>query len=437
MKTIFRTLSVALLALLVTGSAVGQTRVIPAGPQQSPTLLTGGMVHVGNGTVIQNGVVGFSDGKITVVGQASEVSDRSGYTVIDVSGSHVYPGFILPNTTLGLNEVGSVAATIDESEIGAYNPNVRSLVAYNTDSELIPTLRFNGILLAQSTPTSGVISGTSSIMKLDGWNWEDAAYQADDAIHINWPAKKLSPRWWLGETESRDNDSYKPTVDELDKTFAEAQAYGQLDAHVDTNLKLEALQGLFDGSQALHIHTNDAHSMIEGIAFAQRQNVERIVIVGGHQSKLVAQLLVDNDIPVVLADVHRRPTEDHEATVYPYELPAELTSLGVKVALGYSGLMNSRNLPFFVGTSIAHGMESEKALKTVTLNTAEILGIEDRAGSLETGKDANIIVSSGDVFDMRTNNLTHAFIMGSEIQLDARQQWLYKKYSDKYGHDID
>lgn len=423
----------ALLALTVTTSSVGQTRVIPAGPQTEATLLTGGTVHVGDGSVIDNGAVAFSDGKITFVGAAADVPDRDTYNVVDASGMEIYPGFILPNTTLGLNEVSSVAATIDQSETGSYNPNVRSLVAYNTDSELIPTLRYNGILLAQSTPTGGVISGSSSVMKLDGWNWEDAVYAADDAIHVNWPQQKLGARWWLGETEPRDNETYKPTIDELNQLFTQALAYGKVEAHVDTNLKLEALQGLFDGSQALHIHTNDAFSIIEGVAFAKDHGISRVVIVGGDEAHLVAGLLSDNNIPVVLANVHRRPSQDHEDTVHPYRLPKELTDAGIKVVLGYDGTMNSRNLPFFVGTSIAYGMEPEEALKMVTSNTADILGIADRTGTLAVGKDANVFISRGDAFDMRSNDVVHAYIMGSEIQPEARQQWLYEKYSRKYG----
>ncbi|NND72735.1 MAG: amidohydrolase family protein [Rhodothermales bacterium] len=408
---------------------------MPAGTQSSPTLLVGAMAHLGTGQVIPNAAVGFVDGKITVVAPAAEVTDRSGYDVVDVAGMHLYPGLILPNTTLGLNEVSSVAATVDQSETGQYNPNVRALVAYNTDSELIPTLRFNGILLAQATPTSGVISGSSSIVKLDGWNWEDAVYSADDAIHLNWPQQLLSPRWWLGETAFRDNDSYDETVDELDKLFTDAIAYEAAENSDRRNLKLEALEGLFDESQSLHIHAGDAKSIIASISFAEKHGVRRIVVVGGEQAMLVAGLLVEKDIPVVLANVHRRPSYDHEDTVSPYKLPAALAEAGVKVSLGYSGTMNSRNLPFFVGTAITWGADPEDALKMVTANTAEVLGIADRTGTVEVGKDANIIVSKGDVFDMRTNDLVYAYIMGSPIQLDGRQQALYKKYSNKYGHN--
>ncbi|MEM9719390.1 MAG: amidohydrolase family protein [Bacteroidota bacterium] len=423
-------------SMLLANTLTAQVRVVPAPAQDKPILLQGATAHLGNGEVIEGSMIGFKDGKISLVANMATAVSVSEYEVVDVSGKHIYPGFILPTTELGLVEVSAVSATRDFSEQGQYNPNVRSIIAYNTDSELIPASRFNGILMAQTTPTGGTISGTSSVVQLDAWNWEDAAYKTDDAIHLNWPPKMFGPRWWLGETQGRPNPNYDQVIQELQGLFAEAKAYSSVDPE-ETNLKLAAMEGLFDGSKSLFVYTDKAKAMLASIRMAKENGVEKVVIVGGNEAMLVKDFLKEHEVAIVLTEIHRLPSEDHEDTRYPFKLPKELYEAGIPFCIGYDGISNARNLPFTVGTTVAHGMPYEEALKTITSNTAEILGIADQVGTLEKGKDATLIVSEGDVFDMRTSKLTHAFIQGRQIQLNARQQWLYEKYSKKYGHDID
>ncbi len=435
-----RSIYIFLLFLTLTPGLIwGQTRVIPAGPQQSPILLTGATAHLGNGEVIENAQIGFDNGKLTIVAPASQTVNKENYTVIDLTDMHIYPGFILPNTNLGLVEVSSVRATVDDEEQGEFNPNVRSIIAYNTDSEVIPTLRFNGILMAQVAPDGDVIPGSSSIVQLDAWNWEDAAYVTDNGIHLNWPTKMIGPRWWMGETQGRKNENYEPIVQELNIMLKEAKAYGEESDPDKTNLKLEALQGLFNGSKTLFIHTDNAKSIISAVKMAKFYNIERLAIVGGYEAMLVKDLLIEHQIPVIVGNVHSLPEEDHEDTVYPYKQAAELYQAGIMYCIGANIGMTARtrNLPFLAGTTVAYGVPYEKAVQSITLNTAKILGIDDRTGSLEIGKDATLFVSEGDALDMRTNKLLHAFIEGREIQLEARQQFLYQKYSNKFGHDID
>lgn len=435
MIRIFTTLFTALLGLLP--YSIWAQVAAPAKAQSQAIVITNVAIHVGDGQVIEKGLVAFDKGKITLVGaMGSTEIDMTQYEVVDATGKHLYPGLILPNSTIGLEEISAVSATNDNREIGGFNPNVRSLVAYNTDSEIIPTLRFNGVLLAQPTPVGGLVSGTSSVVQLDAWNWEDAAYRADDGIHLNWPSKFMRPRWWLGETEMKENPKYDETVEVLKSTFAEAMAYAAQKPE-KTNLKLEAMTGLFNGTKQLYIHTDKAKEIIESCRFAKKQGVKNIVIVGGEDAMLAQDFLKEAKIPVILSSVHRLPNRDEEGVNYPYELPAMLQKAGIEFCLGYTGDMISttRNLPFYAGTAIAHGLAPEDALKAVTSNTAKILGISDRTGMIKVGLDANVIVSEGDLFDMRTNIITHAFIQGRNASLDNKQQELYEKYREKYGQE--
>ena len=427
-----------LFLLLAVSFSYGQTGNIPAPAQNQAILLKGGIAHLGNGQAIQNSAVGFSDGKITLVTDATNSRiDESGYQVIDITGKHVYPGFILANTNTGLVETSSVADTRDFSETGELNPSVRSIIAYNTDSELISTMRFMGILIAQATPSGGIVSGSSSIVQLDAWNWEDAAYKVDDAIHMNWPSKMSRPNFFSGQTQGRPNPNYQKTVDKIEQLFVDALTY-QNEPKPAFNLKMEATLGLFDGSKALHIHTNDAKSIISSCKLAQKHGVKKIVIVGGGEALLVKDFLKKNNIPVILTSIHSLPSRDHEDTVLPFKMPGLLKDAGVDFCITNSMGMTARqrNLPFTAGTAVAYGLEYEEAIQAITASTARILGIDDQVGSLETGKDATLFVSTGDALDMRTNNVELSFIQGRQVQLNGRQQFLYEKYSKKYGHKV-
>ena len=227
-----------ILALQVLCLGIVEAQVpVPAPEQASPILLKGGIAHLGNGQVIENSLIGFDKGKLTLVAAAGTAVDESSYRVIDVSGKHVYPGFIIPNSQLGLVEVSSVRAMTDNAERGAINPNVRSLIAYNTDSEHLPTMRFNGILVAEATPSGGSISGTSSVMELEGWNWEDACHTADIAIHMNWPAR-MNRRFDFNTftVNTVPNKDYSKQVEALKAHFNDAIGYGNM-AEKETNLK--------------------------------------------------------------------------------------------------------------------------------------------------------------------------------------------------------
>lgn len=427
-------LYIFILTLLITHIAWSQ-KPIPAPAQSKPIALTGGTAHLGNGQVIENALITFDKGKITNVLDGSVVKiDLAGYEVISTSGKHIYPGFILPNSQVGLEEVGAVRAMSDSKEEGNMNPNVRAAISYNADSEFPPSFRFNGVLLAETTPTGGTISGSSSLMEMEGWNWEDALHSADIGIHMNWPslARRQFDFSTFSFSESPNKDYDKQVVD-LEHFFMDAVAYGQ-QASKEINLKLSAMQGLFDGTKTLLIHAGNPKEIISSIHSAQKFGVKRITLVSGTGALWVADFLKENKIPVILPSTHNLPPRTDDDVDLPYKLPHLLTEAGVMVSLSEDGsLHGSRNLGFFAGTAVAYGMDKEAALKTITSNTAIALGVDKRVGTLEVGKDATLFVSEGDALDYRTNVLLHAFISGKHITLPGNQQELYERYSRKYG----
>lgn len=410
--------------LLITISANGQ----------KPTLFIGATAHLGNGEVIQNAAISIKNGEFDLVADASRIRiDPSAFdTIYKIYGKHIYPSFIVPNTTLGITEIDQVRASHDFNETGGINPNVRSLIAYNTDSKLVKTIRTNGVLIAQVTPRGGLISGQSSIMYLNGENWEDAALKADDGIHINWPNSYYNTGWWAEPGETEENKEYENKISELEKLFSKAKAYESSINIID--LKMESMKGLFDGTKNLYIHANSASDIRDAIDFSEKHLVRNIIIVGGEDALAIATILVEKNIPVILNRVHRLPKSQDSPVDEPFKQAKELQDAGVLFCLSYEGdmeAMGARNLSFTAGTTIAYGQEYEKAVQSITLNTAKILGIADIVGSIESGKKATFFISSGDALDMRTNNVEQAFINGIAIDLNNHQKELFEKYRNR------
>jgi imidazolonepropionase-like amidohydrolase len=342
---------------------------------------------------------------------------------------------------LGLQEIGAVRATRDDAEVGTFKPHVRSIIAFNTDSEVTPTVRTNGVLMGQITPRGGTISGSSSLVHFDGWNWEDAALKTVDGIHLNWPSTHHRHRQ-DGTIDIRKRKTYDQQYQEIEHFFDGAKAYAgqsQRPAISPRDLRMEAMRGLFDGSLRLYVHAQDVRQITEAVHFKRRMDIEHLVIVGGYDAPLVADLLRDNDVAVMLKRVHTLPRFAEDDVDMPYRLPKLLEDEGVLFCLQNAGdmeHMGTRNLPFYAGTAHAYGLTYEQAVQSITLSAARILGMDEFCGSLEKGKDATLFISEGDALDMRTNYLTHAFVQGRAIDLDNRQRELYRKYQAKYGAPI-
>jgi imidazolonepropionase-like amidohydrolase len=424
---IMKKIIIAIFILSIAGKAFSQANVLPALPQNEIIALTHATIHVGNGDVIDDGTIVFTNGKITAVGKSVDVSNAK---VIDCSGKQIYPGLILTDSNIGLEETQAIRAEHDDYELGDLNPDVRSLVAYNTDSKIINTVRSNGILLANVVPNGGILSGTSSIMQLDGWNWEDAVYKTEIGIHFRMPS--LIPT----STENSASETLKKAYQQIDNVrnfFREARSYFNEATHTATNIKFESVKDLFNQTQTFFVHCEMVNEMMIAIEFAKEFGF-KTVIVGGTESNKIADYLKQNNIAVILNQMHNLPImQDDDIDTYA-KLPYQLQQAGITYCINdFDDMNRGRNLMFNAGVAVGFGLTKEQALTAITLNAAKILGIDKQTGSLEINKDANIIVSDGDLLDIKTSNISYAFIQGRQINLDNKQKQLYERYKTKYG----
>ncbi len=426
-------LSIFALALLgLTASA--QDNVYPAAKQKGVTVITHATVHVGNGTTLTDASVAFENGKITGVGN---VVAPAGATIIDGTGKHLYPGLILPSSDLGLREISAgVRGSNDFAEIGENNANIRSIVAYNTDSKIIGVLRENGILLAGVAPQGELIEGQASVVQLDAWNYEDAAYKMDNGLYINMPS--LMARRGGRMAFMRPGPAGDPVKAAMDKIetikafFHDAKAYYQEKTHAANNLKLEAVRGLFEGKQKLFVRANEVKQILLAMDIAKTFGF-KLVIVGGTEAYQIADLLAEHNVPVILDRQHALPSMEDDDVDQPYKTPAALQKAGVLFCLNDTHDQSRfRNLAFNAGTAATYGLTKEQALSAVTLNPAKILGIDDKAGTIENGKDANLLVVNGDLLDMKSSVIGQAFIQGRNVSLDNKGKQLYERYKHKY-----
>jgi imidazolonepropionase-like amidohydrolase len=425
--------------LASTAIAIAQDDVYPTPANTGTFYITNATIHVGNGQVIERGIIKVNGGKIESVGTVPN-SMSTGVKTYDATGKHVYPGLILSNVNLGLQEVGggSVRGSNDYAELGDFNPSIRSIVAYNSDSKVIGTLRSNGILLANVVPQGGTISGSSTVVQLDAWNWEDAAYKMDNGMHLNMPSLFARPTRGGGRglQQSAPEDPLKQALDKIEEVkafFRGAKAYSAETNHSQTNLKYEAAQNLFNKKEKLFVHCTLVKEMLIAVDFAKEFGFD-VVIVGGSESWQIAPLLKQNNLSVILGPSHELPTTADDDVDQPYKTPAALQKAGVLFAINDdSENTRFRNLAFNAGTAVAYGLTKEEALSAITLNAARILGVDATTGSIEVGKDANIVISEGDILDMRTSIVTQAFIQGRAVSLNDKQKQLFERYKYKYG----
>lgn len=421
-------LTYILLVLLVITICKAQDVPTPAAKQSEAITLQGGRLHVGNGTVIEKSTVIFENGIIIAAGPYSTATKGK---IIDVSGQDIYPGLIATGAELGLVEIEAVRATRDVNEVGLINPNVRSAIAYNTDSRTTPTVRFNGILTTQVVPNSGRISGTSSVMQMDAWNWEDALIK-EDGVWIDFPNLYSYTGWWAEPGRFEKNKEYDAQINQLKSFLLESKAYLQTKNPIPINLKYEAMREVFSGTENLYIRANGIKEMQASIGLCEELMIKP-VLVGAYDAYLMADELAKKQIPIILDKCHALPSRTDDDIQQNYKTPALLQQAGVLYCISINGSWQQRNLAFEAGTAAAFGLTKEQALGAITYNAAKILKLDSKIGTIEVGKKATLLICKGDLLDMRTNQLSAAYIDGRMINLGNKQIDLFKKFADKYG----
>jgi imidazolonepropionase-like amidohydrolase len=362
---------------------------------------------------------------------------------VDLGNLEVFPGLIATTTILGLVEIEGVRATRDTTEVGEFTPDVHAWVAVNPDSELIPVARANGITHAQVVPLGGVVSGHSAVIALSGWTIEDLAVQRSAALHVFWPSFGLdtTPRsaarnpnaWKSLEDQTRERDN---RIRSIDAFFTEAQAYRRWkDAHPDAPVASpvpawEAMLPFLRGQYPLFLHADELRQIRSAVEWTARRQF-KAVLAGGRDAWHLADLLAKHQIPVAYEHVFTLPPRDTDPFDVQFHAPKILAQAGVQVAFagGTSrfGGSNLRNLPYDAAQAVAYGLSADQALRGLTLYPAEILGLAQRLGSIEPGKDATFFAATGHILDIRSQ-VKRMWIQGNETSLDSRHTRLYDRY---------
>jgi imidazolonepropionase-like amidohydrolase len=436
-------MKLALITALLSATLAAQaTPNTPPPPQREPLLLRNATLHPVSGPAIANGSLLIEGGRITAIGGA-ELAAPAGARTVDLGGRRVYPGMISADSSLGLAETRSVSASIDTTETGPLNPNARALVAVNADSELLPVTRGGGVLAALAVPEAGrtgLIAGTSALLQLEGWNWQDMALRPEVALHIAVPRLRLNSALFPGQPEARLAEIRRSTearLKLLDDAFESAKAYAlarAADAATPIDTRWEAMRPVLPAApgatpaRPVFMHADDLAQIRFALDFAARHGL-KLVIVGGADSWRVADTLRERGVPVVIDGLQRLPLRRDDPPDALFTLPARLAAAGVRYCIADGGRdsSNARNLPFEAAAARAYGLPDDEALKAVTLYPAQILGIADQLGSLEVGKLANLFVADGDPLEPSTR-IERVFIQGREVELSDRQTKLRDKY---------
>ncbi|ANB18600.1 amidohydrolase family protein [Dokdonella koreensis] len=400
-------------------------------------VLIGADLHTISHGVIAGGQLLIRDGKIAALGPQVDVP--AGARRIDLAGKRVYPGLIAANSILGLTEVSSVRATNDYSEAGASTPEVRAEVAVNPDTELWPVARANGVLSALVMPragSDGVIAGQAALMQADGWTYEQMTVAPSLGMVVAWPSARV-PDWLPEERKQRIREGVQKKRDALEQAIRDARAYQaaqQAGTVSVADLRDEAMLPVIEGRMPLLVLANDAVQIREALAFAAREKL-RLVLVGGSDAWRLAAALKAQDVPVILGSSHNLPLRRWEGYDAVFAAAGKLAAAGVRLAIANDGdamsAMNERNLPYQAASYAAHGLGAEAALHAITLGPAQILGVADRLGSLDAGKEATLFVADGDILDIRST-VERAWVAGREVDLTNKQSRLYQQYQRKY-----
>ena len=430
--------SVVAFAMVVSNASWATAQnAVPGATQSEPVALVGGTLHPMSGDKIEDGTIVFADGKITAIGADVELPEK--VKTISIEGKHVYPGLFEAHSQMGLTELAAVRASVDTSETGQLNPNAKAVSSVNPENIIIPVTRANGVLLALSAPSGGLVSGQAAVLQLDGWTYEDMAVKSSAAMQVNWPSQTLSPRR-ARRMSKEEIKEYKQTqlknLRGIRKLFDQARAYRDLRVSSPDDqafdLRLEGMVPVVDGELPMLVRADRAAEIQSAVTFAVEQEV-KIIILGGYDAEQCAALLKKHDVPVIVSAVFRLPQRTDDGFDRSYTLPKRLHNAGVKYCISgtdRSRTWNARILPYHAATAVAYGLDQEEAMRAITLYPAQILGVDDRVGSLEIGKDATLIVTDGTPLETFTRT-EQAFIGGRKVDLTSKHLQLYKKYEQR------
>ena len=395
----------------------------PAPPQSEPIALVGGTIHTISGDVIENGIILFDNGKIIAIG--TDVDLPEGTRTEDVSGKYIYPGLIDAWSQMGIYEIGAVDMTTDINEQGTVNPNVMVERAFNPESRWIGVGRSAGVLTSVTSPGGGLVSGQSAAMMMDGWAWDEMTLKSGVGLIVNWP-------------NPSNTGNYTTQLRYLRDAFADARAYKTArramengDApHHDFDTRWNAMIPVFDGERPVVVNANEVRQIQDAITWAVEEGVE-LIILGGRDAHLVTDQLKEHNIPVIITMVLTSPNRNWESYDARYSLPARLYDAGVPFAIaGASSAPYANRLPHEVGAAAAFGLDVDEAVRSVTLSPAQILGLDDRIGSLEVGKDATLLITTGNPIEYATQ-VEQVYILGRKSDMMDSHKYFYQKYREK------
>lgn len=421
-------------------AAVGVFTALPC--DAGSILLKGGTIHTVTGPVLTNGSVLIQDNRIVAVGL--EIREKAD-TTMELNGSHVFPGLIALTTSLGLLEIDGVRSTLDINETGSFTPDVYSWVSVNPDSELIPVARANGVALFEPTPGGGIVAGHSAAMATRGWTIEEMVLKNATGLHIQWPSygldttpKELAPnkdRWKSVEDQVKERDK---RLREITAFFDDAEAYAKAKTNaIGLPFKRvpawESMLPVIAGEEPVVLHADEAQQIQGAVEWGLKRKY-RLVVAGGRDAWRLASFLSTNSIPVAFGHVFTSPPRDIDPYDVQYAAAGVLARAGVRVAFSGAGerfgASNVRNTPYLAAQSVAFGMPRDAAIRALTLEPARILGIADRVGSLEPGKDATLFVAEGDILDIRSH-VIRMWIAGEEVSLESKHTRLYQRYRER------
>ncbi len=406
---------------------------IPAPPQRQPIALINATIHPVSSADVETAALVMDQGKIVDLG--TDIPIPSHAIKIDLQGRHIYPGLIESRSVLGLTEISGVDVTNDYAERGDINPSVRAEVAVNPDSEHFPVARANGIALAVAAPTGGLIAGRSALIMTDGWTWKEMTLKAPLSMIVNWPSMRMGGD--EDEVSRQPRDRAGKRIEILDQAIQDAQAYQTAVESPPTDerfpqrdVRWEALVPVLRGDLPVWIRADSLLEIEAAVSWIGKHRL-RAVLVGGSDAGYCLDLLKSRGIPVVVTSVLSLPDRRDADFDEPFTLPLRLYRAGVKFCIASGSASGLRNLPYHAAKAAAYGLPRDEALKAITLYPAQILGVADRVGSLEKGKDATLIVTDGDPLEI-TTRVSELFIQGRRVDLANKHQRLYDKYRQRY-----